>query len=88
MQDLLKKLPGDLLQRAKCLFSILLDFCVQVICDPNEEELLANLPAKYVINVHLAKMSSMLPYSKFEFELEWGNLFVNFLFLNVNCEAF
>ena len=47
MQDLLTKLPADLHQRARCLLTILLDFCVQVICDPNDEELLAELPTKY-----------------------------------------
>ena len=47
MQDLLTKLPADLHQRARCLLTILLDFCVQVICDPNDEKLLAELPTKY-----------------------------------------
>ncbi|CAB4027333.1 E3 ubiquitin- ligase UBR2 isoform X8 [Paramuricea clavata] len=43
-EDLLQKLPEDLSKRANCLFTILLDFCVQVVCDPKEEELLTDLP--------------------------------------------
>ena len=43
LQDLLKKLPEDFLERARYLFTVLLDFCVNMICEIDEEELLADL---------------------------------------------
>ncbi|XP_028395905.1 E3 ubiquitin-protein ligase UBR2-like [Dendronephthya gigantea] len=42
-EDPLKKLPEDFLSRARCLFNVLIDFCVNVLCEINEEELLSDI---------------------------------------------